>query len=126
MSLVINCCGEIAASGKKKTQAGDCENGWAYPPGCSNADSAKPCTYNATWKYLPDVDSIRFTVETRKPDRWTGIAFNDAPTMKQSDAVLGWVTSGGQFFHLDSYMSGYNAPTLDRHQVSVPIVNTWQ
>jgi hypothetical protein len=38
--------------------------------------------------------------------------------MTKSDAVLGWVTTGGQFFHLDTYMSGYTAPSLDRSQVN--------
>src|SRR5689334_21763104 len=36
--------------------------------------------------------------------------------MRNSDAVIGWVTSGGQFFHMDTFMSSYTAPVLDNSQ----------
>lgn len=121
----LNIFVSLTASGRKKTKSYDCENGWAHPPGCQNyLDPSKPCTYNATWRYIPEIDSVKFTVETRKPDRWTGIGFSDSPQMRNSDAVIGWVTSGGQFFHMDTFMASYTAPVLDNSQV-ILTSNIW-
>jgi hypothetical protein len=36
--------------------------------------------------------------------------------MRNSDAVIGWVTSAGQFFQLDMFMTSYTAPVLDTSQ----------
>lgn len=95
---------------------GACEDSWAHPPGCSNQNSAKPCAYNATWQYIPDIDSVRFTIETRRADRWTGIGFSDDTFMRKSDAIIGWVQPSGSFFMMDTYMTSYNIPPLDASQ----------
>jgi len=93
-------------------------DGWSHPPKCSNYDSsAKSCTYNATWEYIPSSDSVRFVIETHKADQWTGIGFSEDTRMRNSDAVIGWATATGQFFISDTFMNSYTAPKLDRQQV---------
>ncbi len=100
-----------------KKDIANCENSWRHPPGCSNDDAAKPCTYVATWRYLPFEDSVKFTIESRKAQKWTGIGFGDSPTMRNSDAIFGWVTAAGRTFIVDAFMTSYNAPVLDNVQV---------
>lgn len=106
----------ISVTGRKKVVAGACEDSWAHPPGCSNYESGKPCAYNATWQYIPQIDSVRFTIETRRADRWTGIGFSDDTSMRKSDAIIGWVQPSGQFFMMDTYMNSYTIPPLDARQ----------
>ena len=106
---------KVEGAGKKKTI--ECGDSWSYPSGClAIDDEKKPCSYTATWVYQPDSDSVKFTIETKKSNRWTGIGFSDSPLMKNSDAILGWVTSSGQYFMMDTFMTSYTPPVLDREQ----------
>jgi len=81
-----------------------------------------PCTYTARWRYLPPLNSVQFTITSRKPERWTGIGFGESPTMRNSDAVFGWVTGEGRFSILDAFMPSYVAPVLDSTQVWLEFV----
>lgn len=97
--------------------AAKCQDSWSHPAGCSNDDPKTPCTYSASWRYIASVDSVQFTIQSRKPERWTGIGFGESPTMKNSDAILGWVTAAGRFFIMDTFMTSYVGAALDASQV---------
>ena len=94
-----------------------CGGEWDYPRGC--VQEGKPCEYLARWQFNEDTDKINFTISSRNPEKknkWTGIGFSDTPTMRLTDAIIGWVEPNGRHFIMDMWTTNYLNPILEPSQ----------
>ncbi|XP_060536686.1 uncharacterized protein LOC132708394 isoform X2 [Cylas formicarius] len=103
-----------AAATSDSAQNTHCGGEWKIPKGCRPENYT--CEYSAKWELIPRKDEIRFTITTNHTDTWTGIAFSDNEKMSQTDAILGWVDQSGRPFLMDTWITGYTQPSLDRSQ----------
>ena len=88
-------------AGVQKASGTACHGEFKFPSGCSGLQ----CDYSVEWTLDSDKDEVRFRVQTRFPDKWTGIAFSKDEKMARSDAVIGWVEKTGRFYIYDAWVS---------------------
>nr|CAD7200768.1 unnamed protein product [Timema douglasi] len=91
-----------------------CGGHWRTPQDCT--PELGNCEYFAKWEHLYKNDELRFTVQTKNTETWTGIAFSNDTSMSQTDAILGWVDKNGRAFLMDTWIQGYTSPLLDSSQ----------
>jgi len=94
-----------------------CGGEWDYPRGC--VQDGLPCQYLARWQFNEDTDKINFTISSRNPEKknkWTGIGFSDTPSMRLTDAIIGWVEPNGRTFIMDMWTTNYLNPILESKQ----------
>jgi len=99
------------------SQASQCGGEWDHPRGCRK--EGKECQYLAQWEFTEATDRINFTITSRNPagsNLWTGIGFSDSPSMRLTDAIIGWVEPSGEFFIMDLWATSYLSPVLDESQ----------
>jgi len=73
----------------------------------------------ARWQFDENTDKINFTIESRNPEKknkWTGIGFSNDPSMRLTDAIIGWVEPNGRHFIMDMWTTNYLNPILDSRQ----------
>ncbi|XP_077981039.1 uncharacterized protein LOC144436193 isoform X2 [Glandiceps talaboti] len=74
------------------SRTGNCKGEWKSPSTCEGIS----CDYRVTWSYDDKNDDVTFEIMTSNAvDKWTGIGFSKDVSMPYTDAVIGWVESGG-------------------------------
>ena len=71
------------------------------------------------WEFNENTDKINFTIQSKNTDRknkWTGIGFSDNPSMRLTDAIIGWVEPSGRYFLMDMWTTNYLSPILEPRQ----------
>ena len=113
----INFLDEIKRSINDQVGLDFCGGEWKYPRGCSSA--AENCQYHARWEFNENTDKMNFTIASRNPDKknkWTGIGFSNNPSMRLTDAIIGWVEPNGRYFIMDMWTTNYLNPILEPSQ----------
>merc|ERR1712117_409131 len=113
----INFLDEIKRSINDQVGLDFCGGEWKYPRGCSSA--AENCQYHARWEFNENTDKMNFTIASRNPDKknkWTGIGFSNNPSMRLTDAIIGWVEPNGRYFVMDMWTTNYLNPILEPSQ----------
>lgn len=88
-----------------------CGGRWKYPTNC-NLD----CDYVASWVFEQETDSIKFLIQTRHVNKWTGIGFSTDRRMPLSDAIYAFARPDGSVAVIDGYLDGYSPPQIDANQ----------
>ncbi|OQR69301.1 hypothetical protein BIW11_04395, partial [Tropilaelaps mercedesae] len=83
-----------------KTTGTDCQGEFKFPSGCTGLQ----CDYQIQWQFDGESarDEVKFRIQTRFPERWTGVAFSKDEKMARSDAVIGWVEKTGDTIRRES------------------------
>merc|ERR1712117_288939 len=113
----INFLDEIKRSINDQVGLDFCGGEWKYPRGCSSA--AENCQYHARWEFNENTDKMNFTIASRNPDKknkWTGIGFSNNPSMRLTDAIIGWVEPNGRYLVMDMWTTNYLNPILEPSQ----------
>jgi len=111
----INFKKEIARNDQSKLDY--CGGEWDYPRGC--VVGGGDCQYLARWQFDENSDKINFTIQSKSDDnknKWTGIGFSDTPSMRLTDAIIGWVEPNGRTFIMDMWITNYLNPILESRQ----------
>lgn len=60
---------------------------------------------------------MRWYIETKNTQTWTGVGFSENEKMSQTDAIIGWVDQRtGRPFLMDTWINGYSGSKLDGRQ----------
>eukprot|EP00092_Neocalanus_flemingeri_P024776 GFUD01026865.1.p1 GENE.GFUD01026865.1~~GFUD01026865.1.p1 ORF type:complete len:678 (-),score=153.52 GFUD01026865.1:380-2230(-) len=113
----INFFDEIKRSVNDQVGLDFCGGEWKYPRDCTS--EAADCQYHARWEFNENTDKINFTIASRNPDKknkWTGIGFSNNPSMRLTDAIIGWVEPNGRYFIMDMWTTNYLNPILESSQ----------
>jgi len=113
----INFFDEIKRSVNDQTDLDYCGGEWRYPRSCK--PDQDNCQYHAKWEFNENTDKINFTIASRNPGKkkkWTGIGFSNTPSMRLTDAIIGWVESNGRYFIMDMWTTNYLSPILEPKQ----------